>query len=137
MEDYSHVDWKALVDVDVSYDERRVRVFDEETRVSIRVTASDTRGVDVPSLDDVRIGHSATSASDSIRAGESGVAIDCDGGMRLIGRCSRWHDCSGRGQEETYETEENEDRSEPNRVHRLLPLMIKSYTQNGCAGTKG
>ena len=85
MEDYSLVDWKALMDVDVPYDERRVRVFDDETRVSIRVTASDIRGVDVPSLDDVRIGQSATSTSNSIRASESGVAIDCDGGMRLIG----------------------------------------------------
>ena len=110
MEDYSLVHWKALMDVDVSYDERRVRMFDEETRVSISVTASDTRGVDVPSLDDIRIGQSATSTGNSIRAGESRVAIDCDGGMRLIGRGSRWHDCSGRGQEEAYETKEDEDR---------------------------
>ena len=43
------------MDVDISYDERSVRLLDVDTRVSIRITASDTGGVDVPTLYDVGI----------------------------------------------------------------------------------
>ena len=43
---------KLGVDVDISYDERSVRLFDVNLRGSIRITASDTGGIDVPSLYD-------------------------------------------------------------------------------------
>ena len=66
------------MDIDISYDERSVRVFDVNSRVSIRVTASDTGGVDVPSLYNVRILGSPGPTRDPIRACEVFVPDYCD-----------------------------------------------------------